>query len=498
MFHKFAAFLRRLFTGATPSGSGSARESDPALAMELLLQPKSIDVSCSNSWDGPPGSFDDVPRDLQTVQTDIGYFVDMPPEEPPQQIVFPEHREQISRDDFARLLLDKAKEIKPEVVFDYDAKEYALKSRNQEQQVMYLHNAHLEYNRCSVEEQPYVLKKWLRHLLFIKQIPDDFEDVVPDLLPALRTRGYFELTQLRFREQGRSMPYFPYQDVGERFGLTVAYDMHDSIIMISQKHLDDWNLSFYEAMEIAMRNLLEKGFTLTCLKLEDRMMVYIPTAGDSFDGTRLMLTEQIRELDVIGDTVAMILSADTMMITGSEDQLGLGFFLSQAAEFQDKPHAIPPILLRLDGDEWTQWLPPASSEYYLPFKRFRIVAEGTDYAEQSTILSSLFKKEGRNITIGHYFVAQREASKQMFTYAVWSDEGKDILMPKTEFIAFTADGKSTPTLIPWDVACDVVGYLMDLKYEYPPRYLVGVFPTSREIAEMQARSVDKDPFSVDA
>ena len=492
MFRAVVAFLFRLFNRSASRQIRLTPEVEKLYELEVLLQPKSIDVISSVPTDD---SFS-VPQELHPIQTDIGYFIDLSTENVSQQVVLsvPEEKPHLSREEFMHLMLAKAHEIRPDVMFDYDPKDYALKSRDPEQQVLYLHNAHLEYDRCNLEDRPYVLKKWLRHLLFLKPMPDEFEDVVPDLMPALRTRGYFELTQLRFREQGRSMPPFPYQDVGERFGLTVAYDMHDSIVMISQKHLDDWNLSFYEAMEIAMRNLLEKGFKLTCLKLEDEMLVYIPTVGDSFDGTRLMLVDQIRGLEVIGETVAMVLSTDTMMITGSEDRLGLGFFLSQAVEFQEKPHAVPPLLLKLQEDEWVQWLPPAQSEYYLPFKRFQIIAEGTDYAEQGTVLKSLFQKEGRKIDVAHYYVAQQETSKKLFTYTVWNDEGQDTLLPKAEFIAFTIGGSDSPVLIPWDVACDTVGYLMDLKYEYPPRYLVGVFPTNRELAEMQRRSEGKGPF----
>ena len=489
MFRLLADFFHRLFQRSASNQVPSTTEAEKLCELEALLRPESIDTSLPV----PSEESYSLPPELEPIQTDIGYFVDLSPDDVSQQIVLPLETPQLSREEFVQLLLAKAQVLKPEAAFDYDAKDFALKSRTQEQQVLYLHNALLEYNRCSFEERPYILKKWLRHLLFLKPMPDEFEDVLPDLLPALRTRGYFELTQLRFREQGRTMPPFPYQDVGERFGLTVAYDMHDSIVMISQKHLDDWNLSFYEAMEIAMRNLLEKGFTLTCLKLEDKMMVYIPTVGDSFDGTRLMLVDQIRNLEVIGETVAMVLSTDTMMITGSEDQLGLGFFLSQAAEYQEKPHAIPPLLLKLEGDDWIQWLPPQASEYYLPFKRFQIIAEGTDYAEQGTILRNLFQKEGRHITVAHYYVAQQETTKQLFTYTVWNDEEKDTLLPKAEFIAFAVSGSNTPTIIPWDIVCDTVGYLMDLKYEYPPRYLVGVFPTSRELAEMCRRSEGSGP-----
>lgn len=400
-----------------------------------------------------------------------------------------------SRKEFAELVISKAREVKEDVQFTYDEKEYSLRVHSRERQIVYLHNAYLEYNRSSEQDRPYVLKKWLRHLLFLKTVPEDFEDVEPDLLPALRTRSYFELTRLRFAGQDREMPRFPYQDIGEFFGLSVSYDMHDSIVMISEKHLEDWGITFYEAMEIAMRNLQQRECVFTCLRLEDRLRVYLASAGDSFDGTRLVLTEPIRNLDVLGDTVAMVLSTDSLMITGSEDELGLGFFYSQAMEAHQRPHAIPPFLLKLEGEDWVPWLPPQTDRLHLPFKKYQVYAAGSDYAEQQDILENLHKKNGKAIHVSRFFVAQHEKSERLFTYTVWSGGEMDILLPKTDYIAFTENESSRPIMIPWDIACEVVGYLMEIRIEYPVRYFICTFPTRRELAEMLRRTGGKNPFT---
>ncbi|MGL6196807.1 MAG: hypothetical protein ACRC2T_18500 [Thermoguttaceae bacterium] len=394
----------------------------------------------------------------------------------------------LSRDEFASLMIEKAKEVVPDIEVDYDQQEYSLKHRSQEQQIMYLHNAYLEYTRVGEEEKPYTIKKWLRHFLFVKSLPEEFEDAVPDILPALRTRSYFELTQLRFRCQERDMPSFPYQDVGEFFGLTVSYDMHDSIAMISAKHLEDWGISFYEAMEIAIRNLSERDCAFTCLKVEGQMLVYYASNGDSFDGTRLILTDHIRSLEVYGDTIALVSNTDSLIITGSEDKLGLAFMLSQAIEGNSKPHALPPILLRLENDEWAPWLPPEESEFYWMFKRFQIIANGVDYAEQQSLLAKIHKKQGKDILIGTFFVAQRENSQSVFTYTVW-EKDCDMLLPKAEYIAFKdgldENGADRTAVIPWNTVLDTVDYMIKQQIDYPPRFLVSGYPSEKEINQMR-------------
>lgn len=359
---------------------------------------------------------------------------------------------------------------------------------------MYLHNAYLEYVANGPEERKMVLKKWLRHLLFLKTLPEEFEDVVHDLLPSLRTRGYFEMTQLRFRAQNRDMPHFPYQDIGENFGLALSYDMHDSILIISEKHLDDWGISFYEAMEIAMRNLQERECVFTCLRMEDQMRVYISTVGDSFDGTRLVLTEPIRGLEVLGDTVALVLSTDSLLITGSEDEMGLSFFLAQAMESHEKPHAVPPLLLRLEGDDWQPWLPEKSSRFYLPFKRFRVLSLATDYAEQQGLLEHLHRQSRNDVLVAKFFVAQNEKQEDMFTYTVWNPESESLL-PEAEYVAFIEKPNAPPLLIPWPLAAKVVGYLMQPQSDYPPRYLVESYPSRKELEEMKYLLGEHSPLS---
>ena len=393
-------------------------------------------------------------------------------------------QEELARTKFAVMLLKKAREAKPGIVIDFYPSEYSLKIQMPQQQTLYLHNAFLEYSRCNKKNRQQVVNKWLRHFLFLKKMPEDFEDVEIDLFPSLRTRSYFEFARLRSMLQNRKMPLFPYQDVAEHFALSVSYDMHDSIVMISEKHLGDWNITFYEAMEVAMKNFNEKGCSFNCLKVEGQVLVYQASVGDGFDGSRLVLSDLIRTLEVYGDTIAQVSNTDSLIITGSEDQVGLQFMLAQAVGVYEKPHPLPPLLMRLDGDDWVPWLPPESNPMYKQFKLIRDFSVFSEYKEQQTLLTSLYEQSGKNMDVAIYQVMENDdGNKPAWSYTIWQ-KGKESLLPKAEQIVFTIDGNSPICVIPWDVALDVVGYIMKLQEFYPQRFLVQEFPTYRELEEM--------------
>ena len=55
-----------------------------------------------------------------------------------------------------------------------------------------------EYCSASEDLREKVLKHWVRNWFsFLRDMPEDFEDVKPDLLPVVRSRSHFELNQLR-------------------------------------------------------------------------------------------------------------------------------------------------------------------------------------------------------------------------------------------------------------------------------------------------------------
>ena len=64
---------------------------------------------------------------------------------------------------------------------------------------MFLSNAYKEY--CAAEEnRGQVLKLWVQNWFAAsKEMPEDFEDVKPDLLPVVRSRSNFEINNWKLQ-----------------------------------------------------------------------------------------------------------------------------------------------------------------------------------------------------------------------------------------------------------------------------------------------------------
>ena len=60
-------------------------------------------------------------------------------------------------------------------------------------------------------------------------MPEDFEDVKPDLMPVVRSRSHFDLNGLRGEVESGSPITWPYQVLGEHFGVGLVYDLPDSM-----------------------------------------------------------------------------------------------------------------------------------------------------------------------------------------------------------------------------------------------------------------------------
>ncbi len=73
----------------------------------------------------------------------------------------------------------------------------------------------------------------------------------------------------------------------------------------TQDNLDKWGVTFYEALEVARRNLAEKQFAFLGSKDGDGVP-WSSVQKDSYDAARILLLDAIRGLGVRGDVVAMI------------------------------------------------------------------------------------------------------------------------------------------------------------------------------------------------
>ena len=342
-----------------------------------------------------------------------------------------------TQDGFADRVAKALQAAHPNVQPEYDKENFRLLLFEDGRQfgVANLGNGYAEYCNLASNEREAHVRRVVRSILsFRKEVPDDFEDAKPDLLPTLRNRSYFELTRLEARlEHGQELSW-PYQEIGEHLGLSLVYDLPEAMCGIRQDTLNNWGVSFYSAMEVARHNLDEREAKLG--RMGDGL--YVTVTADCYDASRLILLDKVRRFPVSGDHIAMVPTRDCLLITGSDDDAGLRAMIELAAKtYQAKSHAMTLHAFRLDGEEWVPWLPGPSHELHSKFRESAVQFLGSDYAEQKKLLDRMYEKEGIDEFVANFSGGKRKSDDCLVTYCVWSQNIVSLL-PKTDFVMFLA------------------------------------------------------------
>jgi uncharacterized protein YtpQ (UPF0354 family) len=299
-----------------------------------------------------------------------------------------------------------------------------------------------------------------------KEVPEEFDDAKPDILPVVRSRSFHGLNKLR-----SPMPDLPIQIIGDHLLVMAAYDLPEAMSFLSQDRLDDWGTSLDEVLEIALHNLERLPFAFA----EIGTSLYASLTGDNYDASRLLLLDVIRKLEVRGDHIAMVPHRDSLLITGSDEVDGLGLMAKFAEDSFQHPRHISCTALRLDGDDWVPWMPPEDHPHFAQFRLLEVRSVYNDYDQQKQLLD----EQGSGLYVAKYSAGE-DSSGTVFSYAAWSD-GVPTLLPKTNKL-FLVRGADVLAGGEWEQVQAVVGHLMQPTDMYPLRCRVTEFPTAEQLA----------------
>jgi len=363
----------------------------------------------------------------------------------------------------------------------YDAEDFQISVAGEIQSTLFLGNAYREYCSLSQEDRAKSLRRFVRGWLDAhKSTPEEYADIRPDILPAVRSRNFFESARLRMVIGGDEDTYLQYQTIGDDLGLGLVYDMPDSMKPISNKELELWGVTFYEALEAARENIRELQPRIIGPKEGEG--VYVFTTNDGYDSSRLIILDLIRQFQVKGDYIAMAPGREMLIVAGSEDTPGLEAMTALAKKAFEQPRAVSGAALRLAGDEWVSWMPEADHPLFDEFRKIRMLSTGQDYSEQKGLLDELYGKARRDVFVAPYSVMEHKDTGHQLSYCVWTKDTISLL-PQTERIVLGGEGLA-PVMAPWEKVAQLVGDLMTPTGFYPERYRVEGFPTADQLAVM--------------
>lgn len=385
-------------------------------------------------------------------------------------------------DKFARQVMRSLKAAGDTRKANYDAAEARIlfTEEGRDAGVMNLRNLFGEYCSLPKGERQAWMRRTMLGLLNHMEIPEEFEDVKPDLYPSVRTKSMPELMRLDAKLQGKdslglSLVWTPLSDC---LATCLVYDLPQSMCFVTQDHLDKWGISLYEALEAARQNLEEKPCTIAAL--DER--VYVFATNDAYDATRMLLTDRIRKLKIQGSPLVVPLSRDTLFLTGSEDEEGQKILLDLVEEQKDNPRPVLPIPHVLGCDDWQVWTPPPGNPHADRFRRLEVEYFHGEYAEQKSLLDQLHEQDGMDLFVASYTAIEKD--DKLLSYCVWA-ETVTTLLPKTQYVAFIAQDQNALGLVPWERVLQVMGDEMQVQESYPPRWLIDSFPDENQIARLQ-------------
>jgi hypothetical protein len=318
----------------------------------------------------------------------------------------------------------------------------------------------------------------------LPSIPTDFATVKPRLMPVLSDAVYFSLFQLMQRKNGK-------QDVAQEdlvkpiaggLQIGLAYDTERNITTLDREHFKSWGVSLDEAFKAAKENLWEKTDPT---KFGGGNGVYHGEWADSYDSSRMLLTELIYRLSVDGDPVVFVPNRDQFWITGTNNSAGLAALLKGGMESHFKQdHPLSPDLYALVDGTWKVHIPedPALRELRMKIKRQR---DAIDYAQQQKLLNEIYELEDIEIFVASYKVYERKDGLA-YSACVWTD-GVDSSLPRSENIALMADVENPEYfVVPWEATESVIGDMLELEPNLVPvRYRARQFPSEEQLAKLR-------------
>ena len=357
-----------------------------------------------------------------------------------------------------------------------------------------LGNAFAERQRASLLGRREVLRRYARALVGgPPELPDSAAEARPNLLIRVRDLDWCATMEIHnAAARGGGGVAMTYQPLNEHLAVEVVYDGPSTISVLAHEKLVEWGVSLEEAVRTGRANL--RGHTQDIF-LALAPGVYRSPWQDSYGAARLLLTELISRLALRGDPVALLPHRDHLLLTGSEDEVGLGRIAAIAEPLLHEPRQIIGRAFVLRDGSWLPFVPPDDHPHQEVFRRLVQVTEALAYGDQQGALDDLHYAESDEVFVASVMLTPQRHSHVDATSCTWT-EGVRSLLPRTDRIAFISLGvteaENRMWWVPWEEASAVMSDAMQPQGLRPERWLVETFPNADHLTALEQAAVPVD------
>jgi hypothetical protein len=388
----------------------------------------------------------------------------------------------ISRVDYAELVSKELVDVGLNQV-SYDEEQFSLKIADGS--TVFLDNGYENYCAASRDLQKSVLTQFVAGISSRDSVPTDFASASRHLIPVIRSASYYSLAQLQSNATGDE--YSGYQ--GATNSLTddlvvgLAYDSERCILHINKQSFDRWGMGFDLALSASRDNLRDR--TDPNGLVEQAPGLFLGNWGDSYESSRLLLTDLIYRLPLDGEPIAFVPARNRFWVCGSENMDGMKTMVELGQQSHLGSYPLSPNLFLLSDGAWKAYVPETKDLRDSLFSLYR-QRQALDYGQQKQYLEAIHQRDGIDTLVASYLVAKENDGKREYSFCVWSNR-VDTMLPITEEIYLMVESETKDRVsVSQEVAQAVVGHLFERQGDLiPERLRVRCFPSEREIAELR-------------
>lgn len=392
------------------------------------------------------------------------------------------------KDGFAKLVTHKLREAGFEDGVEYDAQQFKLTLAGPGENTLFLHNAYNDYVAAPVFGRAKVIEHYAKMPLLAshaKRHDLTFEQARKLLLPKVRDRFYHEGLRLNFmlEDKAQQSP-FTARPLAEHLTVELVLNYPESVVIVSDKMLEGWQVSFDEALKIARENLWARSNE----EFEEiHPGLYRSAWRDTHDASRMFLHELVWQLKVKGDHLAMLPNRSTLLVCGANDVAAQVEMAKLAEEGLKDTRPMTGAAFRLSNGMWMPYLPEINSPAYWPMRKLAVRTVAEFYGEQMRLIDELNRKGKVDQFVASVQVMQRKDGS-WYTFTSWVEGMGEATLPEAEHVCFGRLDEVYKTDVvgfaKWEDVARVMGTDMERQEYYPSRYRVKRFPTGAELEAM--------------
>lgn len=310
--------------------------------------------------------------------------------------------------------------------------------------------------------------------------------VMPKMMPIWDIEKHELIHNWKLGDSNATRNYsIPYLNILNYFAAVVVFPTKEGEVIVDNDVLKMWNVNMDLVWGQSIENLDKASTGSLSLEQNENSKTYCTNWNDGIDASRVLLIGMLAELPVFGHPVVFLPDANSMFITGTEDNQGLEIGIAAIEKAQKTSMtALPPEPIAIIDGVYAAVNILWDHPLYTRFKSLKVGYDSRVYAEQKEIMDTHHSGQLEDCYVAK-FSKEFDENGDVYSYTVVSSDS-ELIVPQADHIVFLSEqGDDTQTTIcPWEKAIETIGDQFEDLQVVPARYRIRKFPSPEQLEQL--------------